>query len=156
MWWTGDVRDSHLELERAYAAYRRRGELRRSAALATRLSRVYLLIYGNASASAGWLARAERLLDEAGACPERGWFELMRVSGASPAEMQAGAQRAIEISRRFGDADLEILALAYLGLALVSIGSSTRECPGSTRQWLPRPVERSAASASSVRSTAPC
>lgn len=121
-WWLGDVRGSHLLLERAYAAYRGRGDLRHSATLATRLSRVYSLVYGNASASAGWLARAERLLDEAGPCPERGWFEIMRASGAPPAEMKAGAGRAIDIGRRFGDTDLEILAVAFLGLALVSMG----------------------------------
>jgi DNA-binding NarL/FixJ family response regulator len=123
MWWLGDVRGSHVQLERAYAGYRQRGDLRHSARLATRLSRVYSLVYGNASASRGWLARAERLLDEAGPCPERGWFELMRVSGASAAEMKAGAEQAIEIGRRFGDPDLEILAIAYLGLALVCAGA---------------------------------
>ena len=121
-WYLGDVRGSHLLLERAYAAYRGRGDLRHSAALATRLSRVYSLIYGNASASAGWLARAEHLLDEAGPCPERGWFELMRASGAPAEEMKAGAARAAEIGRSFGETDLEILALAYLGLALVTMG----------------------------------
>jgi hypothetical protein len=123
MWWLGDVRGSHVQLERAYAGYRQRGDLRHSARLATRLSRVYSLVYGNASASRGWLARAERLLDEAGPCPERGWFELMRVSGASAAEMKAGAEQAIEIGRPFGDPDLEILAVAYLGLALVCAGA---------------------------------
>jgi DNA-binding NarL/FixJ family response regulator len=122
MWWLGDVRGSHLQLERAYAAYRARADLRRSATLATRLSRVYSLVYGNASASRGWLARSERLLDEAGPCPERGWFELMRASGAPPAEMKVGAEQAMGIGRRFGDTDLEILALAYLGLALVCMG----------------------------------
>jgi hypothetical protein len=46
MWWLGDVRGSHVQLERAYAGYRQRGDLRHSARLATRLSRVYSLVYG--------------------------------------------------------------------------------------------------------------
>src|SRR5918999_4302031 len=69
LWWLGD-RDSGIERRReAYAAYRRHGDARGAARLA-----IYLAgeerIDGRAAASAGWLARARRLLADAGTVPE--------------------------------------------------------------------------------------
>ena len=80
-------------------------------------------MFGNAAAANGWLQRAERLLDEAGPCSERGWFEQLRGKMTpDPAATARHARQAVEIARQHGDADLEVWALSEEGRALVSMG----------------------------------
>jgi Bacterial regulatory proteins, luxR family/MalT-like TPR region len=73
--------------------------------------------------SAGWYARAEGLLRDAGDVLESGWLALTRAERSdAPAEMALNAAEAIETARRFGDADLEAAALVRLGYAEVAAG----------------------------------
>src|SRR6266853_1884570 len=62
LWWLRDTSQAIAYRERAYAAFRRDGDLARAARLALWLSREYALVFGNEAAANGWLARAERLL----------------------------------------------------------------------------------------------
>ena len=83
----------------------------------------YISALGNAPAASGWLQRAERLLDEAGPCAERGWFEQLRAKMTpDPAATARHARQAVEIARQHRDADLEVWALSEQGRALVSMG----------------------------------
>jgi len=79
---------------------------------------------GRTSAARGWLARAERALENApGPCPGRGWVAVERARHAQRAEEQrAHAERALEIARATGDDDLEVFALSLQGRATVSAG----------------------------------
>ena len=61
LWWLRDERGAVVHRERAYAGFRRDGDLARAARIALWLSREYGLAFGNDAASRGWLARAERL-----------------------------------------------------------------------------------------------
>jgi DNA-binding CsgD family transcriptional regulator/Tfp pilus assembly protein PilF len=72
----------------------------------------------------GWLSRARRLLDEIGPCVEEGYYLVAMAGCEIPdvTELEAGATRALELARTFGDTNLEIRALAETGLALVSMG----------------------------------
>ena len=109
--------------ERAYVEFRRRGEARRAARSAMWLGRCYFLVHGNATAGNGWVLRAERMVREAGPCAERGWLELFRHGGSSdPNVVGHAAVEAARVAREFADRDLEALALAYQGVALVSAG----------------------------------
>jgi DNA-binding CsgD family transcriptional regulator len=80
-------------------------------------------VWGNASAARGWLARAEGLLADSPPSVEHGWLELVRAERAmEPADSVDHAERAREHALRFADPDLELCALAELGLAEVSLG----------------------------------
>lgn len=122
-WWLTGSGDEAIELRRrAYTQFRRRGERCRAAGIA-----VYIgseeRIRGNEAAGAGWLARAERLLEGEGECPELGWLEVERAKRAvSVQEKDGHASAAVEIGRRLNDSDLEVAALAQLGLARTLAG----------------------------------
>jgi DNA-binding CsgD family transcriptional regulator len=124
LWWLRDARGAVVHRERAYAGFRRRGELGRAARIALWLSREYALVWGNAAAAGGWLARGERLLSISAPGSDRGWLELARAERAGDAlESARCAGAALDIAIRADDADLEVRALAQLGLAEVSAGS---------------------------------
>jgi DNA-binding CsgD family transcriptional regulator len=110
--------------ERAFVGYRDRGEPRKAARLAMELARVHYGGFGNRAASAGWLGRAGRLLDQVGPCVDAGYLELAMVGCWIPdiGELEVAAERALAIARTFGDTELEVRALADGGLALVSAG----------------------------------
>ena len=109
--------------ERAYAGFRRDGELARAARIALWLSREYALVWGNEAAANGWLGRAERLLADVAPGAERGWLDLARSERArKPAPAAWLVASALAVALKTGDVDLELRALAQLGLAEVSSG----------------------------------
>ena len=75
LWWLGLPREGIERRREAYALYSCRGERIAAANLATYLAAEHR-IAGDAAAANGWLARAERLLEGATSCPERGWLEV--------------------------------------------------------------------------------
>jgi ATP/maltotriose-dependent transcriptional regulator MalT len=123
LFWLEDIESSLHHRSRAFALYRDEGDLCRAARAALWIAMGYMSVYGNAAVANGWLQRAERLLDEAGPCSERGWFEQLRSKMTSdPAATARHARQAVEIARQHGDADLEVWALSEQGRALVSMG----------------------------------
>jgi ATP/maltotriose-dependent transcriptional regulator MalT len=124
LWWLREEREAIVERERAYAGFRRDGELARAARVALWLSREFAVVFENDAASRGWLARAERLLQDVSPGTERGWLELARSERSSDLERSAKlAEAALEVALAANDVDLELRALAQLGLAEVSLGS---------------------------------
>jgi DNA-binding NarL/FixJ family response regulator len=121
-WWMGE-RDAAIEYRReAFAGYRRAGATRDAARLAIYLAAEHR-IDGQAAAANGWMARARRLLAEEEAQPEIGWLEIEEAKrAAEPAEAERHAQAALDIAQSLGDPDVECMALAQLGRALVSAG----------------------------------
>jgi ATP/maltotriose-dependent transcriptional regulator MalT len=127
LWWLKDERGAIVHRERAYAAFRRDGELARAARIALWLSREYGLVYENDAASRGWLARAERLLRDLTPGVEQGWLDLARSEASREPEAAAAlASTALEVAVTRGDADLELRALAQLGLVEVTLGETDR------------------------------
>jgi DNA-binding CsgD family transcriptional regulator len=122
LWWLGATNASIDARERAYAAFRRRQDPARAATVALGLSIHYRANVGNNAASAGWLARAARLIDEFGLTDLRGWLVLMRAGEADPVTSEELAREAYEIGFRAKDRDLELCAIAQIGSALVSQG----------------------------------
>jgi DNA-binding CsgD family transcriptional regulator len=123
LWWLRDERGAIVHRERAYAGFRRDGELARAARVALWLAREYGLAFDNDAAARGWLARAERLLRDVAPGAERGWVELARAEGARDAAKAAElATTALEVALAARDPDLELRALAQLGLAEVTLG----------------------------------
>jgi ATP/maltotriose-dependent transcriptional regulator MalT len=84
-------------------------------------------VYGNAAAARGWLARAERLLRDVAPGAEQGWLDLTRSEASGDAATAAAfATAALDVALATGDADLELRALAQLGLAEVTLGEADR------------------------------
>jgi DNA-binding CsgD family transcriptional regulator len=123
LWWLNDAAGAIAKRERAYAGYRKAGDAERAASIAMWLAREYAAAWGNEAAANGWLARAERILEELEPCVERGWLELTRAERASsPAEREQRSREAHAAGQHFADADLELRALSVLGLAEVELG----------------------------------
>lgn len=123
LWWLRDPRGAVVYRERAYAGFRRRDELARAARIALWLSREYALVWGNAAAANGWLARGERLLATVAPGSDQGWLDLARAQrSGDPVASARHAQSALDVAVQARDSDLELHALAQLGLAEVSAG----------------------------------
>jgi DNA-binding NarL/FixJ family response regulator len=124
LWWLREEHDAVVHRERAYAGFRRVGELARAARIALWLSREYALAFGNEAVAGGWLARAERLLRDVAPGAEQGWLDLARSERTQDkAESAQLASQALGVALGAHDTDLELRALAQLGLAEVELGS---------------------------------
>ncbi|HLA93769.1 MAG TPA: response regulator transcription factor [Actinomycetota bacterium] len=120
LWWLGDPDGAMEHRERAYVLYKG-SDPRRAGTVAIWLAREQLSVNGNEAAANGWLARAERMLGDGG--HERGWLEIARGRrSGDPSERERRAKVALELGREAGDADLEVAALAELGLAEIQTG----------------------------------
>jgi DNA-binding CsgD family transcriptional regulator/Tfp pilus assembly protein PilF len=112
---------SAAHYERAFSAYRRE----RQSMAAGRAARTAAWITGNVlgdwAVRSGWLARARSVLEEAGEDrPEHGWVLIIRAFSEPDAQVREALLReAITVGRRFGEPDIEFLALGYLGGLLV-------------------------------------
>jgi DNA-binding CsgD family transcriptional regulator len=125
-WWLSDAPAVFAARERAYRLYRESGEDRNGARIATALAMDYCTFRGRAAIARGWVRRAERLLGDE-ICRELGWLLIVKTHIAlmidhDPATTRYFATRAGSLGEALGDVDLEMLALAYEGLALVSLG----------------------------------
>ena len=122
LWFLGDVREAIAAREQAVEGYARDGRCDDAARLAVWVSHQHL-IGGRASASRGWLARAERIVEGTGTCPGQGWVAVERARHAENLEERVEhARRALSIARDTGAGDLEVFAVSLLGRAEVSAG----------------------------------
>jgi DNA-binding CsgD family transcriptional regulator len=112
--------------EAAFRLHRDAGELREAARVAIKLSSLHVSAMGNEAAGSGWAERARMILERVGPCVEWGYLELAVLACDRP-DVQAlleSTDRALSIALEFGDSDLEALAMADSGLALVSQGKT--------------------------------
>ncbi len=123
LWWLGETRESIAFRERAYADFRRRADPFQAASVALGLCIHYRANMANRAASAGWLARAQRLVEEDGLEDLRGWVLLLEADEVGdPAEGERLARATRELAAELGDLDLELCALAQTGTCLISQG----------------------------------
>jgi DNA-binding CsgD family transcriptional regulator/tetratricopeptide (TPR) repeat protein len=122
LWWLGE-REAGIESRReAYAAFRRCGDLCAAAGLAVYLAGEHR-IDGQPSAAAGWIARARRLLEGAGTVGELGWLHIEEAKRADdPAVAERFARDALDVAHELSSPDIECMALAQLGRAVVAQG----------------------------------
>ncbi len=119
-----DLLESQRQWEEAFRLFKDSGDRRGAARAATNLGCLYGDMYGNDTASRGWLSRAGRLLDTEGRCVERGYLELALVacSVRDISALEESAAVALDLALEFNDPSLEARALADGGLALISQG----------------------------------
>jgi len=124
-WWSGMLDKAIALRERAFAGFTEAGENRRAAVIALQISADY---FGKAqlAPSAGWFGKAERLLADEEEAPEHGYLAFMQAMNAvmvgDHEKGIAQAEKSYEIGKRFGDRDLQALALTGKGRALVVRG----------------------------------
>ena len=125
-WWCGTLDDCISARERAYAAHIEAGNPARAAFLALLLVRDHTNRVAPAVAQ-GWFRRAERLLAGQPESAEHGHLEYMRSRDAQSRgaleESVERAARAVEMGAKYGDADLQGLALVGQGMAEVARGN---------------------------------
>src|SRR4051794_9433217 len=112
---------------RAFRAYRSRGDDRAAARAAAWLAYDTVVFRGDDAVAQGWFGYAHRLLGGPDDSEERGWLAFLEVEVALIAHADAAraaehAARALDVGRRLGVMDLEILALSLIGLARVAAG----------------------------------
>jgi ATP/maltotriose-dependent transcriptional regulator MalT len=121
----GRVEDCLRALQRAQQLHAERGERRRAARCAFWLG-FHLINQRELAQAGGWLARADRLLEQEPECAERGYLllpvALQHVVAGDYAGARRAAARAAGIGRRVADADLVALALSLQGRAMVRAG----------------------------------
>jgi len=120
--------DASLEARaRAFRVYRRRGDSRSAARAAAWLAYDTVAFRGDDAVAQGWFGHAHRLLADSDDCEERGWLaylegEVALVAHGDTARAAEHAAQALDVGRRLGVMDLEMLALSLTGLARVAAG----------------------------------
>jgi ATP/maltotriose-dependent transcriptional regulator MalT len=123
LFWLEEIGQSIERRTRACLIYQESGDACRAARAALWLAMSYFSALSNGAAGNGWLQRAERLLEHAGPCAERGWLVQLRGKMTPDAATAVGqAREALQIARQHGDLDLEVWALSEQGRGLVSLG----------------------------------
>jgi len=122
LFWLGDIAGTIANCEKAYVAFRRRGDAMFAAGAALSLVGYNKGYLGNTAAARGWLSRAARIINND--VPElRG--ELLGATAYvtdDPVQSEALARQAAEIGRASGNSDLELMAMHAVGQALVQQG----------------------------------
>jgi ATP/maltotriose-dependent transcriptional regulator MalT len=123
-WWLDEAEMVFRARRSAYRLYRRTGDPRGAARMATWLAADQLDFHGAWPVASGWLRRAHRLLDPLEQAPEHGWLAFhegyLAHAAGNTAEACDAAQLVADLGRRFGVPDLEMLGLALEGAALVA------------------------------------
>jgi ATP/maltotriose-dependent transcriptional regulator MalT len=126
VWFLGEVADGIAFRERAFDQYVESGRCDEAARIGVWVSHQHL-IGGRASAARGWLARAERALEDLADCAGHGWVAVERARHATSVSEQIGhAARAVEIARSRHADDLEVFAVSLLGRAEMAAGRLER------------------------------
>jgi DNA-binding CsgD family transcriptional regulator len=121
-----DLAGTRREWELAFREWKDAGEMGRAALVAADLADLHTSGFGNRVVGQGWISRARRLLEPAGRCPEQGYVELALIACDVDVEcLEHAAEMALRLASDFGDAELEVLALADLGYALVVQGRTS-------------------------------
>jgi DNA-binding CsgD family transcriptional regulator/tetratricopeptide (TPR) repeat protein len=125
--WVGEQEASIRALQRAYRLHRRADDRRSAARVAVQLCLAEQYFHDDLAVAVGWVERAGRLLEGVPPSPEHGWVELLRGHlamqvGRDPVAARAHAETARAIGRETAVVDVEMMALALEGLALVCEG----------------------------------
>ncbi len=125
-YWIGKLDEALSLRERSYSGFASAGDKLSAARLALTLSGDHAL-RGAFSVSHGWFANAERLLEGLPESVEHGHLALLRgfttvLAGGDLGQALSDLDRAYDLGQRFGDRDMQAMALACKGNVLVQRG----------------------------------
>lgn len=125
--WLDDASAMVEAREQAYRLYLERNNRRSAARVAIALARDYFTFRGELAIANGWLQRAHRLLHGLESSPELAWLAICEAHLAlwtryDSTTVQRLSAEAATLGRSLRDINIEMLALAYEGVALVSQG----------------------------------
>jgi class 3 adenylate cyclase len=125
-WWSGEVDVATDTLERAFSGFEATGRKAEAAVVAVRLARLAMLALKH-SVMGGWIARAQRLLEDVPESTAHAWLNMMMaaVNGLGQGDLASGealADEALRVSRAHHSPDVESLALAVKGQVLLRQG----------------------------------
>lgn len=129
-WWL-DLADVVFDArERAYRAYRNRGDLVPAARIAVWIAWDSAAFRGEEGVARGWLHRARRLLDGQQESPEHAFLAARAavfalLDDGDPEEAETLALETIRIGQLLGTIDYEMLGRSLRGFALVTTGRVT-------------------------------
>ena len=129
-WWLNLAEVVFDARERAYLAYRDRGDVVAAARVAVWIAWDSAAFRGEGGVAKGWLQRARRLLDGQPESAEHAWLAARAavfalLDDGDPEEAEALASEAIRIGQTLGAIDYEMLGRALYGFALVTTGRVT-------------------------------
>ncbi|MBJ7600528.1 MAG: hypothetical protein DLM67_24930 [Candidatus Nephthysia bennettiae] len=121
--YSGAFAEAAQAIERAYRAFVDAGDDLGAARCATRITGFRMMSNDRAGAQA-WERRGWLHLEKVGPCLDRGYHAVAYVGCDihDPGTLLQSAELALTVARDFGDRQLELRALADMGLALVSQG----------------------------------
>ena len=123
LFFLGEINESVRYRERAYAACRRAGDLPNAVDSAVWLCLVFAMSLGNEVAARGWLARAQSLVADSDEGLMQAWVDYCSAILANDNNRsRALLEQVLRLARTYGDVDLEVCALAELGVVLVKGG----------------------------------
>ena len=127
-WWTDDQEATFAARERAYRGYRQSGDVCGAARMAMWTASDHLDYRGDDAVAEAWLQRGRALLAGHPPCSELGFIMLLEADIAllatgDPVGAERRAREALELARDTGEVDVEAVALAILGSALIASGS---------------------------------
>ena len=123
LWWLKDVTNAIEVRTSAYALYRQAGKMEQAARIAVWVARELRTLFRNDAAADGWLARAETIAADLLESSSQGWIDLARAEASlSPTDARRLCESSLKTARDRRDADLEVVALACLGLVEVATG----------------------------------
>jgi class 3 adenylate cyclase len=125
-WWSGKIEEAIRHRERAFAAYTSAGDTLGAARMALTLGWDYEG-RGSFAVAGGWIASAERLLQNLPKAPEHGRLVLTHALGALFAEGELDRavelfEEAYEVGQQVGDRDVQMLALSGKGRSFIKQG----------------------------------
>ena len=124
LWWLNDPVAGIAARTRAYALFRRQGDLARAGRIAVWLAREYRILLRNNAVADGWLGRAQSMPRSVVDPSLSGWVRLAQSEALAPtAEAARQADEAVRIARMVDDRDLEIVSLSRRGAARVASGA---------------------------------
>ncbi len=124
-WWLQRYDRSFEYRQRAYAAYYRTADRANAARIAIKLARDYTDVRKQLAVARGWLASAAELLNECPECAAHAELELARgllTPLASHGPKLQALERAIQLAKRFGTRDVEMMATHAKGQVLIAGG----------------------------------
>jgi DNA-binding CsgD family transcriptional regulator/predicted negative regulator of RcsB-dependent stress response len=132
--WLDDAETSDNVRERAYRAYRERGDRLGAARVAMSIAMTHIGFLGAPAVSRGWLRRASGLLQDLDRTPIHGWIALGEgfiavVYDKDAAKGRELSEEAAKLGRALGDVHLEMMATGQAGLCMVLAGKVREGMP---------------------------